>query len=394
MLRILVISLFVVNLLLIGVWDKQPEVEKKVTAKSVSTQNSNIPTIHLFSEMIEDQDLLSDNRRCFSLGPFHSTEDLDIVYASLAEVSVTLSERQTLALVEKGYWAFLPPYSSLLEANEVLLSLQALGLKDIAVIYNGEWTNAISLGYFLRQENAVRRKNSLEERGYTPRIRVQRQSEDRYWLDYEQAPGSDLVALDMQDRPNDFMQRSMPCPAREIVDEPVSQVVEEVASAVQLPDPEPIEIAEEATASVEEPQQEDEDDSIQNNTDLQPDNSIGVATDNVDPQTIGTDDATSVDAEQQPAETGGFNSQEDELAQEAVEVITEEATDSVPEQLDDSLSNDTADLTPNSSILDQIILTDPDYGGETESENDIDPEPEPEDEIDPDNGDDIDFGVN
>jgi hypothetical protein len=394
MLRILVISLFVVNLLLIGIWDKQPEVEKKAAAKSVSTQSSNIPTIHLFSEMIEDQDLLSDNRRCFSLGPFHSTDDLDIVYASLTEVSVTLSERQTQALVEKGYWAFLPPYSSLLEANEVLLSLQALGMKDIVVIYNGEWTNAISLGYFLRQENAVRRKNSLEERGYTPKIRVQRQSEDRYWLDYEQTPGSDLVALDMQDRPNDFMQRTMPCPARKIVEEPPSQVVEDVASAVQLPDPEPVEIAEESTALVEEPQQEDEDVSSQENTDLQPENSNGVATESVDLQPAGTDDAISDETVQQPAETGEFNAQEDELAQETVEIITQEATNAVPEQLDDSSSNETDDLTPNSSIFDQILFPGSNYGSETEPENDIDPEPEPEDEIDPDNGDEIDFGIN
>jgi len=43
-------------------------------------------------------------------------------------------------------------------------------------------------------------------------IRVQRQSESRYWLDYEQSPGSELIAIDMQNRPNDFMRRSLPCP--------------------------------------------------------------------------------------------------------------------------------------------------------------------------------------
>jgi len=106
----------------------------------------------------------------------------------------------------------MPPYASLLIANQELLSLQALGLQDIGVIYDGDWKNAISLGYFLRQENAARRKKSLEERGYSPLIRVQRQSEPRYWLDYEQDTGSELITLDMQDRPNDFMQRALPCP--------------------------------------------------------------------------------------------------------------------------------------------------------------------------------------
>ncbi len=212
MLRIAVISLLVANLLLLGFQGSKPATQPKTITKQTVVQDPGIPTIHLFSEMVEDQSLMSGNRRCFSLGPFHSVEDKNEIRTLLEEVSANISERETQALVEKGYWVFMPPYESLLEANQVLLSLQALGLKDIAVIYNGDWTNAISLGYFLRQENALRHKKDLEDRDFAPRIRVQRQSESRYWLDYEQSPGSALIAIDMQDRPNDFMRRSLPCP--------------------------------------------------------------------------------------------------------------------------------------------------------------------------------------
>ena len=221
MLRILVISLFVANLLLFAFQDSSESaapVDTRVAKTDV--EDPSIPIIHLFSEMVQDQGLMTGSRQCFSLGPFHTVEDTDEVYGRLLEVSVNISERQTHALVEKGYWVFMPPYVSLLEANQALLSLQALGLKDIAVIYDGEWKNAISLGYFLRQENAIRRKKSLEDRSYAPLIRVQRQSEPRYWLDYEQNPGSGLIALDMQNRPNDFMQRSLPCPEQELFDTP------------------------------------------------------------------------------------------------------------------------------------------------------------------------------
>jgi len=241
MLRILVISLFVVNLLLFGFWDNQATPEPKATVKPKAVQNSNIPTIHLFSEMVVDQDLMSDSRQCFSLGPFHSIDDVDEVYASLIEVTVNITERQTQALVEKGYWVYLPPYKDLVEANQTLFSLQALGLQDIAVIYNGEWTNAISLGYFRRQENALKRKKSLEDRDYSPLIRVRREAQDRFWLDYEKNPGSGLIALDMQNRPNDFMQRALPCPKQVAPAEPIAQPVEQVASAIQediQPEPE------------------------------------------------------------------------------------------------------------------------------------------------------------
>jgi len=215
MLRIIVISLFVANLLLFGFQGSKPAKHRVATTTQTVFEDSNIPTIHLFNELMQDEDLMSGNRQCFSLGPFHSSEDRDEVLGHLQTVSTSITERQTQAMVEKGYWVFLPPYISLLEANRALLSLQALGLEDVGVIYDGEWKNAISLGYFLRQKNAIKRKKGLEERAYEPSMRVQRRAEPRYWLDYEQNPGSGLLALDMQNRPNDFIQRSLPCPELE-----------------------------------------------------------------------------------------------------------------------------------------------------------------------------------
>ena len=414
MLRILVISLFVVNLLLFGFWDNEPEVKQKTTATSVSAQDSNVPTIHLFSEMMENQGLLSDNRQCFSLGPFHSIDDLDDVYASLAEVSVTLSERQTQALVEKGYWAYLPPYSSLLEANEVLLSLQALGMKDVAVIYNGEWTKAISLGYFLRQENAVRRKKSLEDRGYAPLIRVQRQAEDRYWLDYEQAPGSDLITLDMQGRANDFMQRSMPCPEREIIEAPVTQAVEQVATAVRTPDPEPVDVAEEASEIVEQRQQEDprQDDTQSEETDnttvddpeQRSEEVVTVQPEDADPQTIDTDNTPSEELEQQAEEVGDSILQEEEPVQELAEGMMPGAIDTAAEQIEDTSSNEVDEQSPDAAdpiSEDEIEEVQLDNSAElpvtqddgTGSEIEAETEPEPTEDSDPYDGDEIEIVV-
>jgi hypothetical protein len=238
MLRILVISLFVANLLLLGFQDKKTAVPPKTTARQNVVEDSGIPRIHLFSEMMQDQDLLTGNRQCFSLGPFHADQDMDEIREQLREVSASISERQTEALVEKGYWVFMPPYISLLEANQELFSLQALGLTDIGVIYDGDWKNAISLGYFLRQENAVKRKIALEDRGYAPSIRVQRQAEPRYWLDYEQTTGSGLIALDMRNRPNDFMQRSLPCPEQDLFDATQAESQELAGDTAQVQTPE------------------------------------------------------------------------------------------------------------------------------------------------------------
>lgn len=211
MLRIVVISLVVANLLLLGFEASKPAAEKQAASQRAEAQDSSIPTIHMLSELVNDQDLMSVNRQCFSLGPFHSNENMLEVREHLLDISVDVRARTTQAMVEHGYWLYMPPYESLLEANRALLSLQALGLEDVGVIYDGKWANAVSLGYFFRQENAQNRIRGLNERGYSPQMKVRRHAEPRYWLDYEQDTGSELLTLDLQGRPIEFTQRPLPC---------------------------------------------------------------------------------------------------------------------------------------------------------------------------------------
>ena len=251
MFRILLICLLLANVILAGYQFSQPDKGKNANAPvakaSIVSPDSDVPTIHLFSELMEDQGLLNGNRQCFTLGPFHDAEDMFDYYQQLEDVTLSLIDRSSQALVEKGYWVYLPPYDSLLEANQTLLSLQAAGFTDVAVIYEGDRRNSISLGYFLRQGNALRRKASVESKGFAPEMRIQRDSEERYWLDYEQLPGSGFIALDMQGRPNDFMQRAMPCAEQVLVDEPELQAGISENSGTEVPPVTPVDESEQPT---------------------------------------------------------------------------------------------------------------------------------------------------
>ena len=167
MLRILVISLFVANLLLLGFQGSKPAVEPETCGRSSRGKRHPVSRpFTSFSEMLQDQGLLSGNRQCFSLGPFHSSEDKDEIRLLFAG-GVHADQR---APAPRHWWRRATGCSCRLtrpcwKPIEELISLQALGLEDIGIIYDGEWKNAISLGYFLRQENAVRRKKSLESKG-------------------------------------------------------------------------------------------------------------------------------------------------------------------------------------------------------------------------------------
>ncbi len=372
MLRILVISLFVANLLLFGFRDSEPEVQTKAT-KTTVIQNSNVPTIHLFSEMMQDEGLLSDNRQCFSLGPFHSIDEMDDIYALLLEVSINISERKTQALVEKGYWVYMPPYGSLLEANEALLSLQALGLEDIGVIYNGEWGKAISLGYFRRQENALRRKKSLQDRNYTPMIRVQRQAEDRYWLDYEQNPGTGLIALDMQNRPNDFMQRPLPCLAQEVVKKAAEEPVEQVASVVETPVQLPVEVDEPEPEEAENlPPEKDEQQTQEADASLLDEN---------------TDVTLEQDDEPLPVEVDGLD------LEQSIDSTLNQGIDPNPEEIIDDAPVVNEPVQDDEAVQEQSTESEPDIDGETTSESGEETDPKPVNDTDPDDIDQIEINA-
>lgn len=398
MLRILVISLVVANLLLLGFQSNKPEVQKKTTVAPAVKKDSNIPTIHLFSEMMQDQGLLTGNRQCFSLGPFHSSEDKDEFRLLLQEVSTEISERETEALVEKGYWVFIPPYDSLLEANQALISLQALGLEDIGVIYDGEWKSAISLGYFMRQENAQRRKESVESKGYAPRIRVQRQGEPRYWLDYEQNPGSGLIALDMQNRPNDFMQRPMPCPEVDTLEfaEEDSQQPAEVVAEVQTP----VDDIEPETARNEDPDTGgDVENAPQEQVETLPVQAAETeAEDDVD---SGSGDVIETDAdnaavtrqaeniEMVPEDAAGIG-QEDEIEtvpEDAAVTGQEDNIETVPEDAAETGQEVTVDTKPRSSVgtgPQDVIETEQDTAVDTGSEDTLETGQQPVEETMPD----------
>jgi hypothetical protein len=388
MLRILVISLFVANLLLFGFQGSKPKAPTKTVTRQTVVEDSSIPTIHLFSELMQDHELMSGNRRCFSVGPFHSIEDRYETRALLLELSADVTVRETRALVEKGYWVYMPPYVSLLEANQVLLSLKALGLEDIAVIYDGEWKNAISLGYFLRQENALKRKKGLEDRDYAPLIRVQRQSEPRYWLDYEQNPGSGLITLDMRDRPNDFVQRSLPCLERNPFEQTASASENLVAETVQTQIPEEDTQMPPEESSEPDPEENSEPQSIEGDgeqptevLDLYPDpriNSAPAETDDSAPEpATETDPEVSQNLEDDPLQQPVENPVDDPLEEQVPEGVdgsqpmddvgidTEEIIDDAPVDGGEAVPEPASETEPKNSMGTGPVI---DFGSEPEED--------------------------
>lgn len=86
--------------------------------------------------------------------------------------------------VETRHWVIFPPLPSPESAAAKLDELTAAGLKDVLVVRDGDWRNAISLGLYANDEAARRRVREVEDKGVLgTRIEVQpRQGTDFYFV--------------------------------------------------------------------------------------------------------------------------------------------------------------------------------------------------------------------
>jgi hypothetical protein len=187
-LRLLVIALVVANIALLG-WHlaaPPPPVDEPPPAVLRPVVPPDTPTILMLSEMPAPP--AAEGRWCFAVGPFETIASREAAREYLLPVAGRLSERETEALVELGYWVTLPPFADFAGAGTAMRGLNQAGLQDTAVVSDDSGEYRVSLGYFLDQANARRRRDHARSLGFEADIRLQRETQPRYWLDYERAP--------------------------------------------------------------------------------------------------------------------------------------------------------------------------------------------------------------
>ncbi len=184
MLRLIVVALIACNLLLIGVHVASEPPGPDVPVASPAPLPSGVPELQLIDELAPGAFPRSDPRQCFSAGPFETVPTMITAREALGSGAEDVRERESEALVELGYWVSLPAVASFTEAGESLRQLEAAGLQDIAVVSDDSGEYRVSLGYFLEEANARRRRDEVRELGFDVETRLQRETQTRYWLDY------------------------------------------------------------------------------------------------------------------------------------------------------------------------------------------------------------------
>jgi hypothetical protein len=120
---------------------------------------------------------------CFHIGPFPDVDLVARAETRLNELPLTYSRRAEEVRRVTGYLVYLPPLPSPKVAERKRRELTRLGIKDHALIQEGDMQNAISLGLFTVEANAASRVRELAAKKVQARIQPFQQARTRFWLD-------------------------------------------------------------------------------------------------------------------------------------------------------------------------------------------------------------------
>lgn len=125
-----------------------------------------------------------DIRQCFTFGPLRTSLEQQRAIERIRSFAATVWMRQTRATVERGWWVFLPPVASRVEALDQAESIASAGIDDYFVVTSGDMENTVSLGLYSDEDNARRRQAEIQAQGFNAEIGLRREPEPRYWVDY------------------------------------------------------------------------------------------------------------------------------------------------------------------------------------------------------------------
>ena len=101
---------------------------------------------------------------CFEWGVFSATGLVGAKYA-VNKLALQATVKNQTYQEAKRFWVYKPPLKSASEAQLKAQELQALGVKDLFVIQEARWRNAISFGVFEDEQLANRLVSELKAKG-------------------------------------------------------------------------------------------------------------------------------------------------------------------------------------------------------------------------------------
>ncbi|MCF6236230.1 MAG: SPOR domain-containing protein [Gammaproteobacteria bacterium] len=157
----------------------------KSSETASDTITSKIKEVVIYSDTslpVNNDVLVADQNMCYKLGPFAEKNKAKKVMNELMYLGIKVNQRTISEPVHIGYRVYIPPLPSKAEAREMLQGLKMQNINDSAIIRQGEYENAISLGVFSIQSGAKRHQKAMTQKGFSVKIADRYRDSDQYWL--------------------------------------------------------------------------------------------------------------------------------------------------------------------------------------------------------------------
>jgi len=181
-----------VGLLMWGLWYHRPLVNPIAPQPTIAADKMKllsepgatlIPRAPAANSTVPSATQLDDRASCYQLGPFPALEKVRFAAGKLDIWGVGYTRVSEFETLGPSYRVFLPPFPSRETAEEKRRELTKLGFTDHAVIQQEEgMENAISLGIFSVEQNAVTRAQQLARRNINASIQPIPNVHPVYWL--------------------------------------------------------------------------------------------------------------------------------------------------------------------------------------------------------------------
>ena len=189
-----VLLLILLNISLL-VWSSTAPV--KVTKNTLLVEPG-IPQLVLLPDTTES--LYSDNpaglaSSCYSLGPFNSQKAAQLVGKRIRDYGLAFEIRSIRSMETLRYLVYIPPLNSEREAQIIADDLRGYHIKNVNVITEGPYKNAISVGFYSNLDRAKRETEQIRYLGYDARHSEEKTPLEVFWIDYDEPFGSNTPTI-------------------------------------------------------------------------------------------------------------------------------------------------------------------------------------------------------
>jgi hypothetical protein len=140
-----------------------------------------------------DAGLLTNVKRCISIGPFNDVSEAAHAASTLRSGHYDPRQRSADGEVWTGVWVYLPLPSTKAAADQMLAKLKAAGIDDALEMPGPNEGSVISLGLYGESKRAQARVAQVQALGFNPGIADRKRTGSVYWIDIDLKPTDSLL---------------------------------------------------------------------------------------------------------------------------------------------------------------------------------------------------------